>query len=99
MSSKEKRDKMTAKEKLASKNITEASMRKFRNMLENRCHKHNVSIVIADKYYPSTKKCSKCGSIKEMKIEDRTYICDKCGLILNRDLNAAINLANHVNIK
>ncbi len=99
MSSKEKRDKMTAKEKLASKNITEASMRKFRNMLENRCHKHNVSIVIADKYYPSTKKCSKCGSIKEMKIEDRTYICDKCGLILNRDLNAAINLANYVNIK
>ena len=34
-----------------------------------------------------------------MKIEDRTYICDKCGLILNRDLNAAINLANYVNIK
>lgn len=99
MSYKEKRKEMTYKEKLASKNITEASMRKFRILLENRCYKHNTSIIIADQYYPSTKKCSKCGQLNEMKIENRTYKCDNCGLILDRDLNAAINLANYINQK
>ncbi len=49
------------------------------------------------KYYPSTRKCSCCGQIKKMKIEDRIYECENCGLKLDRDLNAAINLANYVN--
>ena len=95
MASKEARKEMTYEQKQASKNIVEASLRKFRMLLSNRIRRYNTNIVIADKYYPSTKMCNICGAIKEMKIQDRVYKCDCCGLIIDRDLNAAINLANY----
>ena len=99
MASKENRKDKDCKEKLASKNITEASMRKFRTMLINRINKYETTIVIANQYYASSQTCSCCGNKQEMKVDKRTYKCNKCGLILNRDLNAAINLANYINIK
>ena len=99
MSNKETRKEMTYKEKQASKSITEASMRKFRMMLINRAIKQGVNIVIANQYYPSSKKCSNCGNLKEMKVDKRIYKCKYCGLIIDRDLNAAINLTNYINIK
>ena len=99
MASKENRKDKDYKEKLASKNITEASMRKFRTMLINRINKYETAIVIADKYYASSQTCSCCGNKQQMKVDKRIYKCKKCGLILNRDLNAAINLANYINIK
>ena len=95
MASKEARKEMTYEQKQASKNIVEASLRKFRMLLSDRIRRYNTNIVIADKYYPSTKMCNICGAIKEMKIQDRVYKCDCCGLIIDRDLNAAINLANY----
>ena len=95
MSNKKNRKEMTYEELQASKNITEASMRKFRMMLTNRAIKHRVNIVIANQYYPSSKKCSNCGNLKEMTVDKRTYKCEHCGLIIDRDLNAAINLANY----
>ena len=99
MASKENRKDKDCKEKLASKNITEASMRKFRTMLINRINKYETAIVIADKYYASSQTCSCCGNKQQMKVDKRIYKCNKCGLILDRDLNAAINLANYINIK
>ena len=98
MSNKESRMDKDYKEKQASKYITEASYRKFRLLLENRVNKYETTIVIANQYYASSKTCSVCGNIQEMKVDKRTYICKKCGLILDRDLNAAINLANYINI-
>ena len=98
MSKKESRIDKDYIEKLASKNITEASMRKFRTMLINRINKYETAIVIADKYYASSQTCSVCGNKQEMKVDKRIYKCEKCGLILDRDLNAAINLANFINI-
>ena len=98
MASKENRKDKDCKEKLASKNITEASYRKFRLLLENRVNKYETTIVIANQYYASSKTCSVCGNKQEMKVDKRTYKCEKCGLILDRDLNAAINLANFINI-
>ena len=98
MSNKESRIDKDYKEKLASKNITEASMRKFRTMLINKINKYETTIVIANQYYASSKTCSVCGNKQEMKVDKRTYKCEKCGLILDRDLNAAINLANFINI-
>ena len=96
MSNKKKRKKMTYQEKEAAKNLHEASLRKFRVLLKDRVSKYkDIKIVIADKYYPSTKKCSCCGNIKNMEIHDRVYVCDCCNVIINRDLNAAINLANY----
>ena len=96
MSKRDSRIEKTYKEKQASKNITEASMRKFRTMLSNRAIKHGVNIIIANQYYPSSQKCSICGNLKEMKVDKRIYKCEQCGLIIDRDLNAAINLANYI---
>jgi putative transposase len=51
---------------------------------------------MADRYYPSTKRCSRCGHVKaEMEISERVYTCERgeCGLVIDRDFNAALNLA------
>ncbi len=49
-----------------------------------------------DRFYPSSKTCSCCGNIKQdLKLSDRTYACDKCDLVINRDLNAAFNMKNY----
>ncbi|MBO3442606.1 transposase, partial [Clostridium haemolyticum] len=54
-----------------------------------------IKFVEADKWYPSSKTCSCCGQIKsDLKLKDRLYICS-CGLKMDRDLNASINLANY----
>ena len=51
-------------------------------------------LVVADRWYPSSKTCSACGTVKtKLALSERTYHCQSCGLILDRDLNAARNLA------
>ena len=53
-------------------------------------------LIKADRYYPSSKRCSKCGHVKlTLGLDERTYVCDECGFTLDRDLNAAINLMNY----
>ena len=52
--------------------------------------------VEADKYYPSSQLCSSCGHRHKMPLDQRTYVCPHCGLVIDRDLNAAINLANYI---
>ena len=65
--------------------------------MKEKCEKYNIEFVQVPEYYPSSKTCSKCGHIKEvLKRSDRTYICDKCGLIIDRDFNAAINLEKYI---
>ena len=69
--------------------------RKFINILENKAKEYNISIKKADRYYPSSKMCSRCLHIKDkLSLSTRTYICHNCGLVINRDLNASINLLN-----
>lgn len=61
--------------------------------IEYKASLNGVTIVKADRFYPSSKTCSVCGNIKqELKLSDRTYHCDKCGAILDRDYNASLNL-------
>ena len=49
---------------------------------------------MADRFYPSSKTCSGCGGLRnDLDLSTRTYSCGTCGLVLDRDLNAAINLA------
>jgi putative transposase len=51
-------------------------------------------LVVADRWYPSSKTCSGCGAVKaKLPLSERTYTCTTCGLVLDRDLNAARNLA------
>lgn len=54
-----------------------------------------IEVMIAKRNYPSSKKCSNCGHIKKfLSLSDRTYVCHKCGLKIDRDLNASYNLRN-----
>jgi len=54
---------------------------------------YGSALVMADPWYPSTKRCSGCGYVKEkMPLDERVYRCDACGLVADRDLNAARNL-------
>lgn len=53
-----------------------------------------VTPVVLDKYYPSTKTCSKCGNKQDISIRERTYICKQCGQEIDRDLNSALNMLN-----
>lgn len=83
------------KNKHLSKAVQQQWFYKFRRQIEYKSMWNNIEFVIADRYYPSSKKCSKCGNIKsDLKLSDRTYIC-KCGNVMDRDMNAAINLMNY----
>ena len=66
----------------------------FRIKLTIKAKQMGIEVRIVDRFYPSSKKCSQCGRIKhDLKLRDRIYRCE-CGLKLDRDLNAAINLRN-----
>ena len=66
----------------------------FRTKLTIKAKQLGIEVRIVDRYYPSSKKCSQCGRIKaNLKLKDRIYRCE-CGMEMDRDLNAAINLKN-----
>src|SRR5690554_294232 len=65
----------------------------FRVELADKCRRNGIELRIADRWYPSSRLCSECGSIrKDLKLSDRTYRCDACGLVMDRDRSASINL-------
>ena len=76
-----------------SKAIAQQNFHEFRRQLTYKCLWSNIELRIVDRWFPSSKLCSGCGSIdKDLKLKDRTYICKECGMILDRDKNASINL-------
>ena len=80
------------KNKHLSKAIASQKFYEFRAKLEAKCESYGIECRIADRFYPSSKTCHKCGKIKkDLKLSDRTYICD-CGYREDRDLNASLNL-------
>lgn len=77
-----------------AKALSEASFSELRRQIEYKAERWGIDIVIADRWYPSSKVCSGCGSVKEdLMLSDRVYQCDECDLEIDRDLNAAKNLA------
>lgn len=79
-----------------SKAVQQASMYTFLEMLDNKAKRDGIEIVKANRYYPSSKLCSNCGTIKkDLKLSDRVYHCPVCGLELDRDYNASINLRRY----
>ncbi len=75
-----------------SKAISNQNFSTFRNKLINKCKSNGIEVRIADRWYPSSKTCHKCGCIKSnLKLSDRTYVCE-CGYIEDRDFNASLNL-------
>lgn len=76
-----------------AKSISDAGWRTFREMLEYKCKWYGCELVIADRFYPSSKLCSNCGTTKpELSLSERVFRCAACGYTVNRDENAAINL-------
>lgn len=79
-----------------AKSVHDASMRQFRNVLDYKQRWTGGETEYADRYYPSSKMCSKCGQVKdELGIDERIYKCYNCGNEMDRDLNASINLKNY----
>lgn len=84
------------KNKHLSKAIAEQRFYEFRRQIEYKAKRYGIEVIFVDRFYPSSKLCSDCGHIKkDLKLSDRTYICPNCGLIIDRDYNASINLANY----
>ena len=85
------------KNKHLSKAVQEQCFYEFIRQMEYKCAWNGIELVKADRFYPSSKTCSGCGCIKtDLKLSDRTYHCSDCGLVIDRDYNAAINLSRYV---
>ena len=81
------------KNKHLSKAIQEQNFYSIRTKLINKCKERNIELRLVDTFYPSSKTCSCCGSVKkDLKLNDRIYKCCNCGLKIDRDYNASINL-------
>lgn len=79
-----------------SRAISEQCFYEFIKQMKYKCEINGIEFLQVDRFYPSSKICSCCGSIKkDLKLKDRIYKCDYCGLEIDRDKNASINLANY----
>ncbi len=76
--------------------VAEQTFFEFRRQIEYKCEERGIELVVADRFFPSSKKCSKCGEVnKGLRLKDRIFICPHCGTSLDRDFNAALNLENY----
>lgn len=80
-----------------SKAIQEQCFHEFVRQMKYKCEWNGIGFVQVDRFYPSSKTCSCCGNIKhDLTLRDRLYKCDVCGVVIDRDYNAAINLSRYV---
>ena len=76
-----------------AKAVSDAAFGEFRRQLEYKTAKTGARLHIVDRWYPSSKTCSGCGRVKaKLSLAERVYTCDGCGLAMDRDLNAAVNI-------
>lgn len=76
-----------------AKSVMDASFGEFRRQLEYKTERTGARLNVVDRWYPSSKTCSQCGKVKaKLPLSERTYRCESCGLVIDRDLNAAINI-------
>jgi putative transposase len=75
--------------------ISDVGVHEFKRQMQYKGEWYGCEVLFADRFYPSSKTCSNCGTIKSaLRLGDRTYYCEACGYEIDRDLNAAINLEN-----
>jgi putative transposase len=73
--------------------IGEQGLYTIRNYIQYKAEARGIKVQYADRFYPSSKKCSSCGAIKKnLKLKDRKYVCGSCGFVMDRDGNASRNL-------
>ncbi len=84
---------MMSNHKLA-KAVADMGFYEFRRQLEYKCELYGSELVVMDRWFPSSKTCSRCGVVKEsVLLSERVFNCEHCDFICDRDLNAALNLA------
>jgi putative transposase len=87
---------MIANHKLSSA-ISDLGFYEFRRMLEYKQSFYSCRVELVERWFPSSKTCSSCGWVKEkLSLSERIFDCCSCGIVLDRDLNAAVNLAKYV---
>lgn len=85
------------KNKHLSRTISEQNFYEFIRQMKYKCAEKGIEFIQVDRFFPSSKTCSSCGCIKsDLKLSDRTFICEHCGNVIDRDYNAAINLMQYV---
>lgn len=83
------------KNKSIAKQVSKLGLYEFIRQMKYKCEWNNIKFIQVDRYYPSSKMCSKCGNIKhDLKLLERKYTCE-CGLNIDRDFNASLNLMNY----
>ena len=83
------------KNKYLSKAVAQQCFYEFRRQIEYKSERMGIEVVLADRWFPSSKICNSCGCInRELTLGQRVYKCD-CGYVNDRDLNAALNLAQY----
>ena len=79
-----------------AKAVQEQKLAEFYRIMQYKCEWNGISFITADRFYASSKICSLCGRKKDdLKLSDRVYKCEHCGVVINRDLNAGINLYHY----
>ncbi|MBR1580571.1 MAG: transposase [Selenomonadaceae bacterium] len=79
-----------------SRAVQEQGFYEFRRQIEYKAQWFGITVIIADRFYPSSKTCIACGHVKEkLRLSERIYHCEKCGNEIDRDLQAAINLKRY----
>jgi IS605 OrfB family transposase len=79
-----------------ARHVADASFGELRRQLEYKAAWHGGRVIVADRWFASSKTCSGCGAVKaKLPLSERTYRCEHCGLVLDRDVNAALNLAGY----
>jgi len=82
------------KNRCLARAISDVGMHEFRRQISYKTQWSGSEIALADPWYPSSKMCSRCGQVKQaLQLSERTYRCEDCGLVIDRDLNAAQHLA------
>ena len=79
-----------------SKAVAQQGFFEFTTQMKYKCEERGIAFIQVPQFYPSSKTCSNCGAIKrDLRLSERTFVCSECGHTLDRDLNAAINLARY----
>jgi len=81
------------KNRQLSRAIADVSFGDIRRQLKYKCLWNGIELIVADRFFASSKTCSACDAVKsELLLSEREYVCESCGIIIDRDLNAAKNL-------
>ena len=80
--------------KLWGRKVSDLSYYTFQSMLNYKCIKYGKKVIKIGRFEPSSQICSNCGHRQKLELDERTYVCPECGMTLDRDTNAAINIRN-----